>query len=143
MGTLLFRPENSGRKGIAMKGLIGLLAVALIGGGIYWMILTKTAGNSPNATPAQTISTVGVEGDLLSIAQAERAYQAEHGAYASLDELNSSGALSVAKTGRDGYTYSVETSDAGFTATASCASASASPCPTISVDQTMQVHRGQ
>jgi glycine cleavage system protein P-like pyridoxal-binding family len=127
-----------------MKGLIGLLAVALIGAAIYWMALTKTqSATGTSGTPAQAISTVGVQNDLLSIAQAERLYQAEHGSYASLDELNSSGALTVQKTGRDGYTYSVETSAGGFTATAKCDSSAAASCTNFAVDQTMQFHATQ
>lgn len=70
-------------------------------------------------------------------------YHAEHGSYASLDDLYSSGALSARKTGRDGYTYSVETSAGGFTATAKCDSSSASPCSDFAVDQSMQVHAVQ
>jgi hypothetical protein len=127
-----------------MKGMIGLLATALIGGAIYWMVLTKTQGaGGTSGAPAQAISTVGVENDLLSIAQAERAYQAEHGSYVSLDELNSSGALTLQKTGRAGYTYSVETNTDGFTATAKCGASTAVPCTNFAVDQTMQVHQVQ
>jgi hypothetical protein len=127
-----------------MKGLIGLLVVALIGGAIYWIALTRTqSATGTKGTQAQAISTVGVESDLLAIAQAERMYQAEHGSYASLDELNSSGALTVRKTGRDGYTYSVDTSAGGFTATAKCESSAAGPCTNLAVDQTMQVHAMQ
>lgn len=126
-----------------MKGIIGLLAVALIGGAIYWMALTKTTSTGANARPAQTISTVGVENDLISIAQAERLYQAEHGAYASLDDLYSSGALTVRKTGRDGYTYSVDSTPDGFTAMAKCDSTLDAPCTNFQVDQTMQVRAVQ
>ena len=127
-----------------MKGLIGLLAVALIGGAIYWMALTKTQGGTgTSGTPAQTISTVGVENDLLAIAQAERMYQVEHGSYASLDELNSSGALTAQKTGRGGYTYSVDASASGFTAKATCESSASASCTNFAVDQTMQVHQVQ
>jgi hypothetical protein len=124
-----------------MKGLIGLLAVALIGGAIYWMALTKTqSAAGRNGTPAETIAIVGVENDLISIAQAERLYQAEHGSYASLDELYSSGALTVRKTGRDGYRYSADTTPGGFTVTAKCDPSAAAPCTNFAVDQTMQVH---
>lgn len=127
-----------------MKGLIGLLAVALIGGAIYWMALTKTQGaTGTSGTPAQTISTVGVENDLLAIAQAERMYRAEHGSYASLDELNSSGALTGQKTGRGGYTYSVDASASGFMARATCDSSASASCTNFAVDQTMQVRQVQ
>lgn len=127
-----------------MKGLIGLLAVALIGGAIYWMTLTKTqTATGASGTPAQAISTVGVQNDLLAIAQAERIYQAEHGSCASLDDLNSSGALSSQKTGRGGYTYSVDVTAAGFTAKATCDSSAGPSCANFAVDQSMQVHQVQ
>ena len=125
-----------------MKSLIGLLAVALIGGAIYWMALTKTQNaTGTSGMPVQTISTVGVENDLLAIAQAERMYQAEHGSYASLDELNSSGALTAQKTGRGGYSYSLDVTVDGFTAKATCDSPAAGSCTNFAVDQTMQVHQ--
>ena len=87
--------------------------------------------------------TVGVENDLLAIAQAERMYQAEHGSYASLEELNSSGALTSQKTGRPGYTYSVDVSAGGFTAKATCDTSAGTSCANFAVDQTMQVHQIQ
>lgn len=121
-----------------LGGLIGLLAVALIAGLVYKYYLSQPTG--PGATtPAQTIDVVGVKNDLLAIAQAERLYQAEHGAYASLDELAASGAMSMKKSGRDGYTYEVETSEQGFRVIAHCPAATAPGCPNYAVDQSMEV----
>ncbi len=91
------------------------------------------------AAPRQTIDVIGVKTDLLGIAQSERVYQAGHGSYASLDELVSSGAMSMAKPGRDGYTYNVETSADGFRVVAHCPSATSPGCTNYSVDQTMEV----
>ena len=91
------------------------------------------------STPVQTIDVVGVKNDLLGIAQAERVYLAEHGSYASLSDLTSSGALSMAKTGRDGYTYDVETSAESFRAIARCPAATPAGCVSYSIDQTMEV----
>ena len=81
----------------------------------------------------------GVKNDLLAIAQAERAYQAEHGSYGSLEELKSAGAMSMLRDGRDGYSYGVETSVSGFQVTAKCMPATNSGCSNWTVDQTMQV----
>src|SRR5271154_4443597 len=72
-------------------GLVALLVGALGGLFLYRAYLTQppaVAGESaPAATPAQTVNIIGVKSDLLSIAEAERAYQAEHSSIASLDEL--------------------------------------------------------
>lgn len=117
-------------------GSILIVAVIIIFAYSYFFKKSESAGVS---TPASTIDSVGAKNDILAIAQAERLYQAEHGSYTSLDELNSSGALSVAKTGRAGYHYEVETSDGAFRVIARC-EVSGMPCNSYSVDQTMEVH---
>jgi len=45
----------------------------------------------------QTIDTVGVKNDLVAIGQAERIYQAGRASYGSLDDLVSSGAMTLKK----------------------------------------------
>jgi hypothetical protein len=121
-----------------MVRILWLLVVAVIALLVYKFYLGKTV--SPGtSTPTATIDVVGVKNDLLGIAQAERAYQAEHGSYASLDELTSSGALTMKRASRGGYTYDVETSAAGFRAIAHCPSAQGSPCTNYAVDQSMEV----
>lgn len=126
--------------------MIGLLFAALIGIGIYYYYL-KQAAPAPGMLATQAISTTGVEMDLNAIAQAERTYFAQNGSYADLDQLTSSGALTMARSGRDGYTYSIETSGNGFTVSARHAD---SPpingtvplhYPALSIDQTMQMHQ--
>jgi hypothetical protein len=121
----------------ALGSIISILVVAAIGLFVYKSYLTQ-GPPAGAATPAQTINVVGVKNDLLAIAQAERAYQAERGSIASLDELASSGAMSMKKTGRDGYSYGVESSGDGFKVTAHC-SATAAGCTNYAVDQTMEV----
>lgn len=123
-----------------MGRIIGLLVVALIAVLMYKFYFAKLQSSGTGATtPTQTIDVVGVKNDLLGIAQAERAYQAEHGSYVSLDELTSSGALAMKKTGRDGYTYDVEPSTATFRAIAHCPAATNPGCTSWAVDQTMEV----
>ena len=123
-----------------MRGLMGLLVTAVIVVLGYWLYASKMQSKGAPGAPAQVISTVGVQNDLLSIAQAERIYWAGHSSYASLDELYSSGALAVKKSGRAGYTYSAETSSDGFTVTAHCDAAATPGCSSFAVDQSMQVH---
>ncbi len=124
-----------------MRGLVGLLITALIVVLGYWYYVSKTQSSRAPGAPAQVISTVGVQSDLLSIAQAERIYWAGHGSYASLDELYSSGTLAAKKSGRAGYTYSAETSSDNFTVTARCDATATPACSSFAVDQTMQVHQ--
>jgi hypothetical protein len=120
----------------AVASLVGLLVAMAIAVTIYKHYLSPA--QSPGvATPVQTIDAVGVQNDLLGIAQAERAYQAEHGKYASMDELTSSGAMEMRKAGRGGYTYEVEASDNSFRAIAQCGGVQG--CQNYAVDQTMTV----
>jgi hypothetical protein len=127
-----------------MGRLIGLLAVAVIAVLMYKLYFSKMQNSGTGVgTPTQTIDIVGVKNDLLGIAQAERAYQAEHGSYASLDELTSSGALTMKRTSRDGYTYDVETSGSAFHAVAHCPTATNPGCTNWAVDQSMEVQPAQ
>jgi hypothetical protein len=119
----------------AVLGLAALLIGAAVTLYIYKTQLTQSQAAGAG-TPAQTINVVGVKNDLISIAQAERAYQAEHNSVASLDDLVSSGEMSMRKTGRDGYTYGVEASGDGFRVTARCFAAG---CTNYVVDQSMEV----
>ena len=121
----------------SLGSVISILVVAVIGLLVYKFYFTQSSSTGA-ATPAQTINVVGVKNDLLAIAQAERNYQAEHNSIASLDELVSSGEMSIKKTGRDGYTYAVESSGDGFRVTARC-SATAAGCTNYLVDQSMEV----
>ena len=121
-----------------MKSLVGLLVVAVICILGYMLILKKTSPTG-DGTPQQTIDVAGVKNDLIAIAQAERSYQAEHGTYAPLADLVSSGALVVAKTGRDGYTYDVDSSAANFRVTAHCTATPEQPCTNYFVDSSMEV----
>jgi hypothetical protein len=121
-----------------LGGMIGLLMVALIGGLVYKYYLSQSPAPGA-ATPVQAIDIAGVKNDLVTIGQAERMYQAEHGNYASLDELASSGAMSFKKTGRDGYTYDAETSGPGFRVIAHCPAATSPGCTSYAIDQSMEV----
>jgi len=132
-----------------MKGLIGLMVTAALGVGIYLYSL-KQISPGPGMVATQAISTTGVQNDLIGIAQAERMYFAQNSTYTDLDTLVSSGTMNIARTGRDGYTYTAEASGNNFTVTA-CYTAPppempqgvAPPhFPTYTIDQTMEVHQG-
>ncbi len=129
---------------------MGLLIVAVIAVGGYLFFL-KQAAPGPGMVATQAISTTGVKNDLIAIAQAERMYFAQNGSYADLATLASSGTMNLARTSRDGYTYSVEPSGNGFTVTASYTApaaempAGAAPphFPTFTIDQTMEIRQGE
>lgn len=135
-----------------MRSMVSLLAVALIALGGYSYYLknaTPVAGKGHVVT--QAISTTGVEMDLNGIAQAERQYFAQNGSYASLDQLVSSGTMNINGAGRDGYTYTVDSSGAGFVVTAThpdipagvIQGSAAIRYPTVTVDQSMQVRQSE
>jgi len=125
-----------------MRALAGLLVTAALLFGVYQLYLKRMPVSDEGTAATQAISLTGVRMDLLQIAQAERAYIATNGNCATLDELGSSNALSVRKTGRDGYTYAVSCSGANFNVVASHAPAPpSSPIryPNLAIDQNMQV----
>ena len=125
-----------------MRGLgsvVGLLVVVLIAGLTYKFYFQKSVSVDGTSTPAQTIDVVGVKNDLLTIAQAERLYQAQHDSYASMEDLVSSGAISMRKSGRDGYTYDVSASTDSFQVAAHCPAQTNPGCISYSIDQTMEI----
>jgi len=121
-----------------MKNLVAIVIVAALSLVVYRLYLTQ-AMPAGTKSPQQTIDATGVKNDLLAIAQAERAYQAENGHYASLDELNSSGAMTMKKSGRAGYSYDVQTSPGNFQVTARCNATPDQPCTSYSIDSSMEV----
>jgi hypothetical protein len=127
-----------------MASMVSLLLVLAIAFGIYYVYFKGSSPAGAITHPAETISITGVKNDLIAIAQAERIYSAQNGgSYGSLEQLTSSGSLSMAQTGRDGYTYSIETSASGFTVTARHPVApGALEYPILSIDQTMEIHQG-
>ena len=132
-----------------MKGLVSLLLTAAIGLGIY-MYTLKQAAPGPGMVVTQNISVTGVKNDLVAIAQAERMYYVQNGSYADLPTLTSTGTMNIARTSRDGYTYSADPSGNSFTVTATYtpppvenpAGVTPPHFPTFTIDQTMEVHQG-
>ena len=127
--------------------LVSLLLVAVIGVGAYFYFL-KRAAPDHTSVATQAISTTGVQMDLLAMAQAERLYYAQNGVYADLQQLASAGDLAMARSGRDGYSYSVDATGASFTIVArhddvpvNVAGAAPLHYPTISINQSMQIQQ--
>lgn len=126
-----------------MKPLVGILVTCAFLFGIYILYLKRMPTTDSGTASTQAISLTGVRMDLLQIAKAERNSIGVDGKCASLDELMSSGSMSMSRPERDGYTYTVDCSGTNFTATARHAPAPAgSPIryPNLAIDQTMDVH---
>jgi hypothetical protein len=133
-----WRDENPSMRVLALLVVSSALLL-----GAYVFYLKKLPTTDSGTTATQAISLSGVRSDLLQIAQAERAYVASNGSCAALPDLISSNILAMTRTERDGYSYSVECSNAEFNAVARHAPAPAgSPIryPNLAVDQNMQVH---
>ena len=120
---------------------VGLVLAVAVGLFVYRSYFTASGGGATLGTnnPRAAADITGVKNDLNAMAQAERAYMALNGRYATLDELQSSGNLQINPSrGRQGYSYSADVSDRHFTITATY-SGPATGMPTLSIDETMQI----
>jgi len=130
-----------------MRVLISILITAGLGMSVYYIFLKHASPAGTNAPITANISATGVQMDLSSIAEAERLYNAENGSYGTMDQLVSGGALPIAKTGRDGYAYTIDVTSTTFTVTAKWSPATPEQArftyPAYVVDQTMQVRELQ
>ena len=126
----------------AVMSLLGLVIVLGIGQFIYRSYFTGPSGAAATMgtnNPRAIADVTGVKNDLLAMAQAERAYLALNGRYASLEELHQSGELVVDPARvRQGYSYAAEFGDRHFVVTATY-SGPATGMPTLAIDETMEV----
>jgi hypothetical protein len=125
-----------------MRALASLLVVAALTFAVYEFYLRRMPTSDSGTTPTQAISLTGVRGDLLTIAQAERGSVVANGRCSPLDELITSGLLTMIKPERDGYTYQVSCSGADFQVIAQHPAAregSSFRYPTLSIDSTMEI----
>jgi hypothetical protein len=121
----------------AAASILGLVIVLAI----VWMVIRTqfTQGPTGGLPPKQVIDVAGVKADLLAIGQAERLYLASHGSYASLDQLQQDGAISVSGTNRRGYNYTAEVDDGQhFKITAAPSDPAKEGWPTLSIDENME-----
>jgi len=144
--TETIESQGTTRHNYPMRALAGLLVFVAVAFGIYYFYLKKMPSTDQGTAPTQAISLTGVRGDLLQIAQAERGNIALNSKCATLDELISSGALTVSRRERDGYTYEVSCSGNDFQVIAqhpAAAPGSGIRYPKLAVDATMQVQEVQ
>lgn len=119
-----------------------VLVAAAILYGVYEVYLKKMPTTDAGTAPTQAISLTGVRSDMLQIAQAERSDVALNGKCSSIDELISSGAITMNKRERDGYTYQVNCSGSDFQIIAEhppAAQGSGIRFPKLTIDATMQI----
>ena len=120
-------------------GFLNLIVVVAVGSYIY-MRQTQSVMTAGTTNPTSTPDLIGVKNDLLAIAQAERAFGATHGKFASIDELRSDGSLAITREHRGPYSYSAEVSENDFRIVATYSGPENTGMPkTLSIDQTMQI----
>lgn len=126
-----------------MKKVGGLLGVVIALGIGYFIFKTQmTQGPTHGAPPKQVIDVVGVKNDLLAIGEAERMYMASHGTYATVDQLQQEGMLTVSNGSRRGYAYHVDFQDGRhFEITATPTDPAKKGWPTLTMDETMVIHQ--
>jgi hypothetical protein len=121
--------------------LVTVIAIAI---GIY--LYSKQSQTIAESVPGGTLKSapeiVGIRGDLLSIANAERSYIASEGKYAStIDELVNAHYL-IIRGERPPYSYSIATSSSGFRVIATRSGEAGGPSE-ISIDETMQIQTSE
>lgn len=120
-----------------LSGLVAVIVIAAAGMYIY-MRQAQSATVEGAGSPQGTLDLVAVRHDLMAIAQAERTHNALHGSYGLLDELRSSGDLTMSGDHRGPYTYSVEVNHSSFLATATYSGpVNSAAAKTISINQDM------
>lgn len=126
-----------------MRIILSVFLTAALGLGTYYAFLKHASPGGPGSLPTEAITTTGIQMDLNEIAQAERLYFAQAGSYGTMDQLVSTGAMAKARTGRDGYTYTIDIPTTGFLVTAKWTPSSPSKAglhyPVYIVDDTFQV----
>src|SRR5262249_31855077 len=130
-----------------MGKLVGILVFVAVAFGIFYFTTKKMPTTDSGTAPTQAINLNAVSRDLLQITQAERSNRVLNSHCSSIDELISSGSLTMSRPEREGYTYEIQCGDSGeFKVVARHAPApEGSPIryPILSADQTMQVSEVQ
>ena len=125
-----------------LLGLIGLLITLVAGAWLYSRQATVMSPAGPSSNPRDTVDLIGVQNDLIAIANAERRRLATDGKYASLDDLISNQDIVLPAKHRGPYHYSAEVSDASFRIEASYEGKVPEGVPqTVAIDENMQVSR--
>ena len=121
-------------------GRIFGFAGVLISAALVFYLYTKQAQSVASIGGGTTIQAAenmtGVKGDLLSIANAERVFNATEGRYGSIDDLVT-GHYMPPRTDRPPFSYDLQTTGSGFRVTAT-RSGPGSPSQ-MWIDETMEI----
>ena len=101
----------------------------------YLYMKQTQAVTTVGSNPQTTIDVTAVRNDLMTMATAERNYFASNGKYVPLDELKSSGDITIPN--RANYSYSAETGESTFKITAVYSGSDPKAPKRLTVDQTM------
>ena len=123
------------------RGLGFIVVVLTMAFGLVYYMKSAQAVSPPHGNPKSTVEITGVQQDLLAIANAERRYNATNAKYVPLEELISSGELSMERTTRGPYSYTVEIEGDSFIAKAHANEPPQGAPATIAVDSLMRVTR--
>jgi hypothetical protein len=122
-----------------MGRILGFIGV-LISAGLVFYLYTKQAQSIASIGGGTTIQAAenmtGVKGDLLSIANAERVFNATEGHYGSIDDLVT-GHYMPPRADRPPFSYDLQTTGSGFRVTAT-RSGPGSPSQ-MWIDETMEI----
>lgn len=121
-------------------GFLGILVVLAVGGYLYTRQIKAVSPDNAAHSPQLTIDTVGVRNDLVAMAEAEKRHFALDNKYVSIDELRSSGDISLPRNRRGPYAYDAEVNGASFRITATYDGPDNPGAPkSFSIDDTMEV----
>jgi hypothetical protein len=120
---------------------LGLFAAVAAGAYLYSHQAQSILSSTNTSAPGATVNVIGIQNDLLALANAERRHFAQEGKYVSLDELSSSGDISWKANSRGPCAYNASVAETSFRITATCSGQAAPGTPrTFSIDETMQTH---
>jgi hypothetical protein len=119
-----------------MGRAIGFLVLVITVGIAGYVYMKQTQSiTSVGSNPQTTVDVTAVRNDLMGIATAERNYFASNGKYVSLDQLKSSGDITIPN--RAHYSYSAEANESTFKIIAVYSGPDPKAPKRLTVDQTM------
>ena len=128
-----------------MGRALGFITLLIVMAVVVYLYMKNTAAVAPGAengpaSPRAMIDITGVKNDLIAMAQAEKRHFASEGKYVSLDELRSSGDMSVSPSGRANFSYDATYSDTDFHITATYQGPEVNNVPKrMSIDPSMNI----
>ena len=116
-------------------GVLGVLIVLCAG---FFIYQRSASSGTDRKSPLQQVDAVAIRQHLLTIAQAERQYQAANGKYATLKQLSAANLL-PGGTEQRGYTFAAIVTGTGFTITATPTDRDKIGWPIFDIDERMKV----